>query len=827
MASSPPIVGIGASAGGIEALEAFFKAMPRDHGMAFVVVTHLPANRESLLWELLGRASALPVVEAHDGQAVAAEHVYVLPPGVLLTIAGGRLSLHPSPAGAPAPIDLFLIALAADQGERAVGIVLSGVVSDGMLGLKAIKEHGGLTIAQGVNDSRPHFPEMPRSAVAAGFVDLILPVEDIPGRLVEYVRQSNHFVPERPVDALPEVYRLMRARTGHDFSEYHDRTFNRRLRRRMQIAQTERLEDYLERLEKEPDEVGTLFRDLLIGVTGFFRDPAAFQALETMVMAKIGEGKGAAEDVRIWVPGCATGEEAYSIAILCAERFGRLPAAPKVTIFATDIDERALTVARMGRYPAPLLKDVAPERLARFFLAEGGAYRVAKELREMCIFSSHNLIRDPPFSRLDLVSCRNLLIYFKMQLRSLVIPLFHYALRPGGFLFLGLSENVSRCGELFQPIDKNSRVFQRREPVTRARLPSGPFLPPSHEGAAPGGRNGAPRQRAESLRRLAATILESFTPVYVIVDEGGEALLFSAGTGKYLQAAPGPPTRDIVAMARPGLRPDLRAALRRAKETGRRATRQGIAVEIDSGVERVGLAVQPITDAGETVYGVVFIDQGAMPPHEQSGSENPAADATIRQIERELQETREHLQSTIEDLETVNAGFRSSNEKLVSVNEELQSTNEELETSKEELQSVNEELQTVNAELNTKIEELDRANIDLHNFIQSTQIATVFLDRDLVIRNFTLAITRIFNLIPSDRGRPLADITGRIDYPEIESDMRNVLATAETVERAVNGADGKAHFLARILPYRNPANVIDGVILTFVEVTNILASEAK
>ncbi len=825
-----PIAGIGASAGGIEALEAFFRAVPRNHGIAFVVVTHLPLNRESLLPEILGRATWMPVVEARNDQVVAAEHVYVLPPGATLTITGGRFNLRAGDTGARirTPIDLFFTALAEDRGEHAIGIILSGGGSDGTFGLKAIKEHGGLTIAQGNNESRPRFAEMPQSAVAAGFVDLVLPVEEIPGRLVEYVRRWNRFVPERPADALPRIHRLLRAHTGHDFSQYRERTFLRRVQRRMQVAQIENPEEYAAYLEQHPEEVGALFRDLLIGVTGFFRDPAAFHALATGVIPKLFANKGRADEVRIWVPGCATGEEAYSIAILCAEWLDKMSAPPKVIIFGTDIDETALAAARAGRYPAPALKEVSPERAERFFTAEGGIYRVAKELREMCIFSVHNIIRDPPFSRLDLISCRNLLIYFKPQLQGEVIPLFHYALRPGGFLFLGLSENVSRFAELFQPIDKKNRIFQRRGFVTRTTLPLGPFLPQAHDNrTARRHAEGTLRHRAEVLRKFASVILESFAPVYVIVDEEGEALFFSSGTGKYLQTAAGPPTRDVMAMARPELRADLRAALRRAKETGKRVMRERIPVEINGSVQMVTLAVQPITDADETVYGIVFLDQGPVRAHEEGDKEYAAGDTTLQQLENELQETRERLQSTIEELETANEEFRSSNEELVSVNEELQSTNEELETSKEELQSVNEELQTVNAELSNKVEELDRVNNDLHNFIESTQIATVFLDRNLVIRNFTPAVTRIFSLIESDRGRPLTDIVSRIDYPDLENDMRTVCGTGRIVERSVDAADGGAHYLARILPYRNNDNVIDGVILTFVDVTSLVAAEER
>jgi two-component system CheB/CheR fusion protein len=827
-----PIVGIGASAGGVEALETFFKAVPADNGMAFVVVTHLPPNHHSLLAEILGRATRMPVVNASEDETVEAQHVYVLPPAAILTIREGRLRLRRTGAADRErfPIDVFFNSLAEDQAEHAIGIVLSGGGSDGTLGLKAIKEHGGLTIAQGSKVTRPRFNEMPSSAVAAGFVDLVLPVEDIPQRILAYVRNWAAFDPVQPVNAQSKVYALLRTRTGHDFGEYKDRTFQRRVQRRMQVLQTTKLEDYVEQLEKTPDEVTALFRDLLIGVTDFFRDAPAFRALETVVIPKLFEAKGADDELRVWVSGCATGEEAYSLAILLREHIDTLEAPPKVQIFATDIDDAAMGVARAARYPAALVKEVSPERLKRFFVHEGATYRVVKDLRDMCIFSTHSVIRDPPFSRLDLISCRNLLIYLKPQLQGQVIPLFHYALEPGGYLFLGHSENVSRSTELFLPLDKKNRIFRRRDLVARLPLPLRQFLPQRRrKGDALGASQRPLLQRSDLLRKAADTVAKHFAPTYVIVDEVGDVQYFSAGTGKYLQAAAGPPSRDILAMARPGLRSDLRAALHRAKESGRRVARNCGAVQINGDVQTVRLIVEPITEGNEIAYGVVFADRDPIRTQDESGdAERPAGeDTAIREIEKELQETKEHLQSTIDELETANEEFRSSNEELLSVNEELQSTNEELETSKEELQSVNEEMHTVNTELTIKIDELDRANSDLYNLFQSTQIATIFLDRNLVIRSFTPAVTKLFNLIPSDQGRPLTDIVGRIAYPDLENDMGAVLGGGETVERSVSSASGKGHYLARILAYRGADNVIDGVLLTFVDVTSIVAAEEQ
>ncbi len=832
MTPNLPIVGIGASAGGVEALEQFFKSMPADNGMAFVVVTHLPPNRESLLAQIIGRATQMPVVDARDGEMVDAEHVYVLPSNAILTIREGRLRLRRTGTAdhQRTPIDVFFTSLAQDQGEHAIGIVLSGGGSDGTQGLKAIKENGGLTVAQGANVTRPRFAQMPLSAVASGFVDLVLPVEDIPDRIIAYVHNWGAFDAQQPEDALSTVYRLLRMHTGHDFSEYKDRTFQRRVQRRMQVLQTARIEEYVEQLQKDPDEVRALLRDLLIGVTDFFRDDAAFRVLETLVVPKLFEGKHAADEVRVWVVGCATGEEAYSLAILLREQMDRLEAAPKVQIFATDIDEAAMGVARAARYTIASVKGISPGRLRRFFVHEAGTYHLVKDLREMCIFSTHSVIRDPPFSRLDLISCRNLLIYLKPSLQEQIIPLLHYALRPSGYLFLGLSENVGRYAELFLPLDKKNRIFQRRDMVARPSLPFRQFLPTSRQEGAVWGANHSPPllQRSELVHNVANTIVERFGPTYVVVDEAGEVLYFSAGTSKYLEIAAGPPSRDVLALASPGLRADLRTALHRAKESGRRAARDRIPVETNGSVHVIDLVVEPITRGSDTTYGIVFADHVPAVAHDESGSvQLPAGENdTVQVIERELQETKERLQSTIEELETANEEFRSSNEELMSVNEEMQSSNEELETSKEELQSVNEELQTVNSELTNKVDELDRANSDLNNLFQSTQIATIFLDRNLVIRSFTPPVTKLFNLIPGDHGRPLTDLVSRLAYPDLENDIRAVFG-GEVIERAVSLTSGKNHFLARILPYQASSNKIDGVLLTFVDITGIATAEEQ
>ncbi len=594
------------------------------------------------------------------------------------------------------------------------------------------------------------------------------------------------------------------------------------------MLQLSSLDDYTERLKLDANEASQLFRDLLIGVTNFFRDRDAFSALEKYI-PRLFEGKGADELVRIWVTGCATGEEAYSLAMLLREYADKITGSPKIQIFATDIDENALAIARVGIYPEAVLSDVPPARLKRFFVREGASYRVLKEIRDLCVFSSHSLIRDPPFSRLDLISCRNLLIYLNTDLQTQVIPLFHYALRPGGVLFLGTSENVSRHTDLFSPLDKRWRVFERLNLVTRPEMPF-PMLARSMGGLRTdrnphfypmtGATEAGPTLQVV-LRQIATTVQDHYGPGYVVTNKEGEVVYYSSRTGKYLEAAEGPPNRDLVTMARKGLRLDLRAALHRARETGEIVTRERISVQINGGSQLIRLTVQPVTDAGETLYLVIFGDMGEISHH---GEPNANADKeldndnTVQQLERELQLTRERLQTTVEEFDT-------SSEELKSSNEELLSVNEELETSKEEIQSINEELQTVNAEISSKVEELDRANSDLKNLFESTQVATIMLDNDLMIRSFTPAVEAIFNLIPSDRGRPLTDIVSRLDQPNLQRDIRSVVERGESIEKRVTSEGGRVHYLTRIIPFRMSDNKINGALITFVNISNVIQAE--
>ena len=780
----------------------------------------------------------MPVHVAEDGTVIERDSVYVLSADSIISIHDRRLSVRKNTKHRERkPIDIFFSALAVDCGELSAGIVLSGGDGDGTLGIKAIKERGGLTLAQAGDGFGPAHPDMPESAIATGFVDLAIPVGEMGAKLAEFGRGAS--LPDRLTArpqaeaeaALVEIYAILRNQIGHDFSGYKNKTFIRRVQRRMYVTHIESYDGYLECLRREPQEVRALFRDLLINVTNFFRDADAFEALAATVVPKLFEGRGANDTVRVWIPGCSTGEEVFSIAILLREHMETLNAVPRVQIFATDIDERALAVARAARYPAALLDSVTEARRKRFFLADAGSFVVSKDVRDLCIFSPHSVIRDPPFSRIDLVSCRNLLIYFGSEVQGQVIPIFHYALRPGGYLFLGSAENISQFEDLFLPVEKKHRIFRRRlEDGSSLRLPL-------HIGAM---RIGPAADT--TLRRAPATgsvlrqlvdeqVLERFAPAHVVVNGEGDVVYYSSRTGKYLEAPSGAPTRQLLTLARRGLRLDLRTLFREAVETGKTVKRNGIVVDSDGGgVQVVDVTVDPLHDRGfgDPLYVVLFEDQGAVVTRGQAEQRVKAVeDDSVIQLERELRDTRERLQTVIEEYETSLEELKSSNEELVSVNEEMQSTNEELEASKEELQSVNEELHTVNSELNSKVDALDRANSDLQNLFDSTNVATVFLDRNLLIRSFTPTMAKIFNILPSDRGRPITDLSSRLLLGDFANDIRSVFSGPALIERRVDDSEGNLHFLARIVPYRDSRGEIQGAIITFVDVTVLTRAETQ
>jgi two-component system CheB/CheR fusion protein len=829
-----PVVGIGASAGGIDALLAFVPAIPKDSDVAFVVVQHLDPDHTSHLANMLGRAATIPVIEIHDDTPIVPDHIYVIPPNKALSITDNQLLLAAptQTRGFRTPIDGFLISLAEARGENAACVILSGTGSDGTLGLRAIKEHGGATFAQ----KGAEYDGMMRSALGTGLVDFVLPVEEIPGKLTNYFQHLASVDGRKgPDGVLPEagshlaqISTLLRMRTGHDFSGYKDKTIARRVQRRMQVLQISEVPAFIERLRKEPQEVDALLQDLLIGVTNFFRDPKAFEALE-QVIPHIFSTKTAEETIRIWVPGCSTGEEAYSIGILLKEYCFNKQGMPKVQIFASDIDEEALQIARIGRYPAAISKDVPPRYLDRYFVREDGTYRIAGDLRECCLFSAHNLLRDAPFSKLDLVSCRNLLIYLTPDLQNRLIPLFHYALNPGGYLFLGSSENVTRHTRLFATVDKAQRIFQRRAQIER-RLPEFPLTTPE------GARRKTPpvvrpASEQESLQTLAERqLLDRYAPAFVVINGDGELIHASGRTGKYLELAVGTPKTDIFSLARRGLRPDLRAGVHKAINTGQPVVQANVTVGTNGGRQTINLVVHPLRSAQshDPLYLVVFQDIGSIKANgePERGEEDPE-NSSLRQLEQELRTTKERLQTTTEELESSNEELKSGNEELSSMNEELQSANEELETSKEELQSINEELQTVNAELNARVEELSRANSDIANLLESTQIATVFLDHNLSVKSFTPAAKDVFRLVESDTGRPISHVRPRFASDTVQDDAERVMRTLSTIERQVQSTHNDSRYVMRILPYRTVDNVIAGVVITFTDVTKITAAEAR
>jgi two-component system, chemotaxis family, CheB/CheR fusion protein len=695
--------------------------------MGFVVVLHLSADRKSLLAEIISRWTAMPVSEAADGEHVEPNRVYVIPPGYIATVQRGRLRLRHLAPDVPreaTPIDQFFDSLAADLGENAIGIVLSGTGHDGALGLKAIKARGGLTLAQGTDGSGPQHSGMPNSAIATGAADLIVPAQDMP-RLV----MASRINPSAPADtgdtateidtARLSICEILRAQLGHDFSQYKDKTFLRRVQRRTQVLGLTVLTDYVARLEQDRNEVVLLFRDLLIGVTTFFRDANAFEAVKRVVVPRLFQDKGACDTVRVWVPGCATGEEAYSLAILLREHMDELGVVPRVQIFATDIDEPAIATARSGRYPATLLAGLSPERRERFFNSHENSYLVSKEIRDLCTFSAHSLVRDPPFSRMNLVSCRNLLIYMDADLQATIIPAFHYSLAPGGVLLLGSSGTVARHDGLFAPLEKAHRIFQRRDgpspslQVATRRLPSRP----ANDSRATTGDAAKTNNRTDwprSFAVAASRVLERFSSPYVVVTEDGDVAHYSSHVGSVLQPALGPPSRSVFDMIRRSLRHSARTALRNAAETG-----QSVELVVPPDADGTGaftLVVEPLPGhEPDRPYLMVFKEHSASGGGQVQIHNDATAVALHMEMERENRDLRGRLQSLSEEHETSLQELRSSNEELHSVNEELQSTNEELETSKEEIQSVNEEMQTVNAQLSSKVDQLDRANSDLQN----------------------------------------------------------------------------------------------------------------
>jgi two-component system CheB/CheR fusion protein len=831
----PAVVGIGASAGGLAVFIDFLRHMPSNSGLAFVIVQHLDPQQPSLLPELLASHTAMPVWPVVDQTPVAPNHVYLIPPNTALTIAQGVLRLEPPTAahGQRLPIDHFFRSLAQDQGSRATGIVLSGTGADGSDGLAAIQAAGGLTLAQ--IPASATSPEMPAQAIAHGVADHVLDVAAMPALLLARAGQGAELRaasnPAQDHDTLNAITTLLQRSTGHDFSHYKRPTLRRRIERRLQLLHLGGLEAYYARLTQDRDEVERLFQDLLISVTGFFRDPAAFEALAGIVLVNLIHGRASDTPLRVWVPGCATGEEAYSIAILLQEQLAQLDAPPGVQIFATDIDEAALAIARRGLYDASIAAQMTPERLARWFIPSGQGYQVSKTLRERCLFSVHNLISDPPFGRIDLIACRNLLIYFDAELQRQLIPLFHYALAPGGFLFLGQAESaigVTGASELFRAVELQHRIYQRRERLVHPQMD----LPwaitgrqrPHRAGVAQRGLTGGVLDLGATLERL---LLRDYAPTAVAIDEQGAVVYLHGRTYPYLVVPAGPPTNNLLAMAHPDLQLPLRTALRAANQEQRPVMREELTLRTGEGLQRVKLTVQPLIEPGTAgMLLVVLQGLGTTTPLLAQDRVPTAESEANNALADELQRTRDTLEATIGELQETNLDLTAVNEELRSLNEELQAANEELQTSKEEIQSINEELQTVNAELSRKIEELDRANADLANLFASDQIPAIFLGVDGRIARFTPHATELFALIETDVGRPIADLSARFSIGELPRLLAQVLQTQAPADLVVQRPQEDRWWNVQIRPYRTLSGNIDGVVLTFADISVLKRAEA-
>ncbi|MDA9445007.1 methyltransferase [Bradyrhizobium sp. CCBAU 51745] len=834
---APLIIGVGASSGAIDSIERFFaKLALGDDQTVVLVLQHREAFSDGRLAALIQRAEGALLSEPRDGAPIEGGTIYLSPAAMITTIQGGRFAVRRAEQGPGerATIDSFLVSLAEERAEQSIGVLLNGTDGDGTLGAATLKDHGGLAIAEKVaDDDSEHLVDGNGPAAIA---DYVLSPEDIPEHIQVYARHLRRLEEKQGFDevlaaaatSLSRIADILRNKTGNDFHGYKQNTFLRRVQRRMQVVQIEEIASYVDFLRNDKDEAQHLFNDLLIGVTEFFRDKREFDVLESQIIPKIFENKGAGQQVRVWVLGCATGEEAYSIGILLREHMATLDSAPQVQIFATDIDGRALATARVGRYRTNIEHDMSAERLARWFVREGDTYCVVKELREMCIFSQHNVIKDAPFSKLDLVSCRNLLIYLNAELQNRVIPLFHFALLPERYLFLGNSENVTRHPKLFAPVDRRARIFKKLDTGTR--------LPPEFPISTSAGRVPVELPSVRSfgpdvgLERRAQRIAERYAPAYVITDDNFQILHFSGRTGRYIEPTAGAASLDLLQLVHRDLRLELRTALSRAAETSESAHAEQVQLGVNGHRVLVDISVEPIQDGpdGHRSFVVLFKDGPARGLEaSDSGSGSLVRTEHVERLESDLRATRERLQATIEELESTNEELKSSNEEYQSLNEELQSANEELETSREELQSVNEELTTVNGELAHRVQELTRATSDLKNFLESTQIATVFLDNDLRVMNFTPAITQILHLVETDVGRPIAHIKARIPIEELYDDVRRVARTLASAERELPAPDSGTRYIVRILPYRSIDNFIAGVVVTFIDVTAITRAEER
>jgi len=826
-----PVVGLGASAGGLQAFSDFFDAMPDECGMAFVLIHHVDPNHESLMAGLLAKHTKMPVALADDGTRIAPNHVYVIPPNRFLAIENGKLRLSEpkAPRGLRLPINFFLRSLAKNNGQSAVAIILSGTGSDGAAALAEIKDQGGIVLVQEPKEAA--HDGMPRSAIAAGAVDHVLPVSEMPKILLEYGNHpyinnadSTQTLGERARESLPEIISVLRAHSPLNFSLYKEGTLLRRIERRMILRHMVNAVDYLALLKDSPEEAEKLSNDLLINVTQFFRDPDAFKYLSTDVLHDLVRTHDAGQPVRIWVPACSTGEEAYSLAMATIEHISSLRKDIKLQVFASDVDERALSVARAGVYPESIEADVSPDRLNRFFVKEDHSYRVTAELRGCVVFANQNVLADAPFSRLDLISCRNLLIYLSAEAQDRIISMFHFALNDNGVLFLGSSETAGSNEDLFKPLSRRNHVYER---LSTGRHRPVDFPVTAHEAIIPGSRPAVTVKTPDKTRLADLSrqlLIKRYAPAAVLVNAKLEVLYVEGPSDEYLKVPPGEASQNLLAMARQGLRAKLAATLRTAQQSGQDTSTAGT-VTRNGQRTPVTITAHPMLDDGSNLLLVTFADQ--TPVETETATEESAnSKSARRQLEQELEATRLDLQNTIRDFERSTEELKAANEEAMSMNEEFQSTNEELETSKEELQSLNEELTTLNTQLQQKVDDERRMSDDLNNLLSSSGMATLFLDRDLKIMRFTPATRALFNVINNDVGRPFGDITGKVDDPDILEDARSVLETLSAVETEVRG-ENASWYIRRILPYKTQQGIVEGVVITFSDVTVLKALQSE
>ncbi len=832
-----PIVGIGASAGGLEALELFLSRVPKNSGLAFVIVQHLDPTRQGIMPELLQRTTGMKVIQVRDRTKVQPDCVYVIPPNKDMSVLHGMLHLlEPvTPRGLRLPIDFFLRSLAQDQQEHSIGVILSGMGSDGTLGLRAIKEKAGVVLVQ--DPATAKFNGMPRSAIDAGLADIVAPVDELPARIMAYLKRTPVMRGAEPDpkdktrSSLEKAIVLLRAHTGHDFSLYKTNTFYRRIERRMAIHQIDKIADYIRYLQENSQELDLLFKELLIGVTSFFRDAEAWEELHESVIPTLLANRPAGQVLRAWVPGCSTGEEAYSLAMVIKEAMSSLRPMKNFTlnVFATDLDKDAIDKARTGVYPANITADVTPERLNRFFAKVEHGYRVATEIREMVVFAPQSLIMDPPFTKLDFLSCRNLMIYLTAEMQKKLIPLFHYSLRPGGILFLGSAETVGSFTDLFEALDRKTRLYRRIETATQ---PEPIDFPSAFTRRLPAGIETPSEMRTpDTLQALAdKLVLDHYSSPAVLVNDKGNILYVSGRTGDYLEPAAGKANWNIFVMAREGLRYELTDAFQKVLRQKESVALKGLRIETSHGTHFANLTLQRLEDPKPLSGLVMIIFAEAPAPLEtktaRRSRNTPGRNARVTELELKYQQARMELQTTREEMQSSQEELRSTNEEMQSTNEELQSTNEELTTSKEEMQSLNEELQTVNTELQARVDELSRSNNDMKNLLNSTDIATLFLDNDLKVRRFTTQATKIIKLIAGDVGRPITDLASELLYPELVADAREVLQKLGFVEKPIPARDGR-WFTVRIMPYRTLDDRIDGVVITFADITTAKTLETQ